>query len=121
MRLLLVAVLCAAFALPGCRTAKIAADVAQAAFEPYSLEVSGPHVHGNARFIAIEAGGAGAIVVRGPEVYGGPIVVLKTFQFEATTERRVWAIQFSADRSKPVSLVPATWEQARVSMPHLAP
>lgn len=116
--------------LPACRTAKIAADVAQAAFEPYSVEAVGRFgdsagapggIHANSRFIAIDAGAEGAVRIWGPVSYGGPVDLLKTFEFASATGRRVWAIQFQADRSKPVALVPATWEQARISMPHLAP
>jgi hypothetical protein len=105
--------------LSGCVTAKVGADLAQTAFEPYSVEVAGPRASANSKFIAIDRGGAGSIVVRGPKVFGGPIEELKRWRFEASSDRRAYAIQFQADRAKPVVLVPATWEQARASMPHL--
>ena len=98
-----------------------AAPIAQTALEPWSFRVSlnDQLLAANVKYIAVDAGVRASFEVWGPEVYGGPIVKLKEWSFEAAGERKVYQLVLPTRKGEQFQVVEATWEQARASMPSL--
>jgi len=115
-----VALLCALFA--GCTSLA----VVQTALEPYSVEVVGKiggevrGVWANARYVAVDLSELSArVALRGPAVYGGPIVVLREWEVGGGREREAWQIVLPQAKGEKTQLVKTTWAVARASMPHM--
>lgn len=125
--LLLISLFALALEVPACTGAR----VVQAAVEPYSVEASVTIKDGagaevtkgvwfNSRFIAIDFDTVhGQLVLRGPEVYDGPIVELRRFEAGTNTGRHVWEIVLPSRSGERTQLVPSSWEAARASMRHM--
>ena len=103
----------------------------QKAVEPYSVEASVTvedaagnkvvkGVWANSRFIAVDLGQLEAdFVIRGPMVYGGPIVELRRFSANSGVGRQVWEIILPMQKGEKTQLVASTWAAARASMAHM--
>ena len=100
-----------------------AVSVAQAVLEPYSFTVNGEARGGmwvNSKFLAIDAEVELVAEYRGTNPETGQVEVLWRRSFRRGEGQRAYKALFGVN-GKFISVVPATWAEARASMPHMPP
>jgi hypothetical protein len=108
-------------AVVGCSAARLSATIAQTVLAPYSFVVRGEArgvLGTNARFLALDADVDVVAEYYAPSRPGGPAVLQWRGEFQRGRGKRAYRVVLGADGAF-VSVIAATWEEARQAMPFL--